>query len=462
MSSSDSPVAKKGTIHRQWIIGFIATITVLTYGLQSGWMSPFIIVLQSENSPSGYSLSNYEISWIASGISVLAIISAVIFSYIADAIGRRYTLIMIAIPQIFGFALKLVSAHPICLFVSQAFCGIAGGGVYCVAPIYIKEISQDSLRGVLGSSGILLQSLGITIMYAMGAYIDYYTVLWIVVWLPILNVVALFKVPESPAFLVKKGQFEEATKVMAWLRGVDIDDKEVERDISLTKTELAMYENLPSVSFKSIFTEKSSRRGLGLSFLMIIMLDLGGNYAILAYASVIIRNAGVTIAPDLQTILFPALMTIGSLASALTVEKFGRKPLIILSVIFTGIPLLILGSAILIQQRGGIMPPWLPVLCIGICLFASGQHMPLPFIVMSEMFSIELRSKVLGLLVTFGWLLCAIQTVIFAAVTEYFGMHTLFFFFAFINFIGVIIFWIKMPETKGKTNAQIDKELEEI
>lgn len=39
---------------------------------------------------------------------------------------------------------------------------------------------------------------------------------------------------------------------MAWLRGVDIDDKEVERDISLTKTELAMYENLPSVSFKSI------------------------------------------------------------------------------------------------------------------------------------------------------------------------------------------------------------------
>lgn len=65
------------------------------------------------------------------------------------------------------------------------------------------------------------------------------------------------------------------------------------------------------------------------------------------------------------------------------------QPLIILSVIFTATPLLVLGSAILIQERGGVMPPWLPVLCIGVCLFASGQHMPLPFIVMSEMFSIE-------------------------------------------------------------------------
>lgn len=67
---------------------------------------------------------------------------------------------------------------------------------------------------------------------------------------------------------------------------------------------------------------------------MIIMLEAGGNYAILAYASVIIRNAGVTVSPDLQTISFPALMALGTLASAFTVEKFGRKVSRVISVDF--------------------------------------------------------------------------------------------------------------------------------
>lgn len=62
-----------------------------------------------------------------------------------------------------------------------------------------------------------------------------------------------------------------------------------------------------------------------MSFLLVIILDSGGNYAILSYASIIIRNAGVTVSPDLQTIAFPALMALGTLTSAFTVDKFGRK-----------------------------------------------------------------------------------------------------------------------------------------
>ncbi|KAI8423631.1 hypothetical protein MSG28_012692 [Choristoneura fumiferana] len=83
-------------------------------------------------------------------------------------------------------------------------------------------------------------------------------------------------------------------------------------------------------------------------------------------------------------------------------------------VLLTGAPLAVLGSMLLVQQQGGTAPPWVPVVCIGICLFASGQNLPLPYVVMSEIFSVQE--------------LC----------------------------------YLKMPETKGKTFAQIDKELEEL
>ncbi|XP_063380403.1 facilitated trehalose transporter Tret1-like [Cydia fagiglandana] len=450
---------KNGSVHKQWIIGFISTTMILTYGLQSGWMSPTISTLQSERSPCGRPLTTNEISLVAGLISMTAITTAVIFGYIADYIGRRKTLILIVIPQILGFALKIVSAHPICLMVAQACCGIAGGGVYCVSPTYVKEIAQDSIRGVLGCSGILLQSLGLVIMYAMGAYMEYYTVLWIVVWLPILNLIALFQIPESPAFLVKTGKVEEATKVMAWLRGVEEDHKEVERDITILQNEMMASENLPAVTWKSILSDKVSRRALGLSFLCMTMLDLGGNYGIVAYASVILKQSGVTFSPELQALSFPILMTLGSLISAVTIEKFGRKPLIMVSAIFTGTPLAVLGAMLLVVKNGGSMPPWIPVACIGVCLYASGQMMSLPFIVMSEMFNVQMRTKVLGLLSTYGWSLAGLQTLLFAPITERFGMYTIFFTFALVNAIGTLICAITMPETKGKTLAEINKEL---
>ncbi|XP_048001419.1 solute carrier family 2, facilitated glucose transporter member 6-like [Leguminivora glycinivorella] len=450
--------SKKASVYKQWTVGFIATTSMLTYGLQSGWVSPAIPTLQSENSPAGYPLSNYEISLIASGISVLATFTAVIYGYISDAIGRRWTLVAIVVPQILCFALKLISAHPICLMVSQACAGVAGGGIFTVSPIYIKEIAQDSLRGVMGSSGMFLGILGQLTMYAMGGYMSYYTVLWIVVWLPILNLIALFKIPESPAFLIKKGKVEEATKVMAWLRGVEETDKEVERDISIAKNEIATYENLPAVSWKTILSNKVSRRALFFSFLALTLLDLGGNYAILVYASVILQDSGVTISPELQALSFPALFALGCLLSIFTVEKFGRKPLMITSAILIGVPLAVLGTLLLIQEKGGSFPSWLTAVCICACLYASGLLYPLPYVVMSEIFSIELRTKVLGVIVTSGWLFCALQALLFTPISEYFGRYTLFFGFACFNFIGAVLCYITMPETKGKTVEQIEKE----
>ncbi|XP_063545533.1 facilitated trehalose transporter Tret1-like [Cydia strobilella] len=450
---------KEGTIYKQWIIGAVATTPFLTYGLQNGWISPVIGLLQSDLSPSGRPLTTNEISVVASGVSMAAIFTAVAFAYLADGIGRRAALMCAVTPQILCFALKLISAHPACLIVAQLCGGVAAGGSFCVAPTYVKEMAQDSIRGTLASSGILLQSMGMLIMYAMAPYLGYYTLLWIVVWLPVLNLVAMFWIPESPAFLVKTGRVEEAIKVMSWLREVDGNHKMLERDISILKNEMMTNENLPAESWKSILSDKSSRRALCISFLVLTLLAVGGDYGIMAYASVILQHAGVTVAPEVQALSFPALMTMGSLLAAVTIEKFGRKPLIMLGAVFTGVPLAIMGTVLVILQGGGHVPPWLPVVSIGVCLFASGQMMSLPFIVVSEIFSVQMRSKVLGLISTYGWLLAGLQTLLFAIITEHLGMQTIFYAFAAINLLGTIVCAIIMPETKGKTLEQINKEL---
>lgn len=72
--------------------------------------------------------------------------------------------------------------------------------------MYVKEISQDNIRGLLGSLMILMQNIGILTMYAMGSYLKYHTVLWIVLGIPVLTMVLMLKAPESPAYLVKVGK----------------------------------------------------------------------------------------------------------------------------------------------------------------------------------------------------------------------------------------------------------------
>lgn len=74
--------------------------------------------------------------------------------------------------------------------------------------MYIKEISQDDMRGILGLTVIMSQNVGIFIIFLMGAYLDYYVVLYILVSIPIISAALMVLAPESPVYLVKIGKIE--------------------------------------------------------------------------------------------------------------------------------------------------------------------------------------------------------------------------------------------------------------
>ena len=65
--------------------------------MECGWISPFSSLLQSSYSPAGYPLSDYQLSWLASTMSVTAMLAAIMYSYIADRFGRKVGVIIIAL-----------------------------------------------------------------------------------------------------------------------------------------------------------------------------------------------------------------------------------------------------------------------------------------------------------------------------------------------------------------------------
>lgn len=104
--------------------------------------------------------------------------------------------------------IKLCPATTTSLIIARISYGISGGGCFNVVPMYVKEISQDNLRGTLGMILVIAQNTGILIIFAMGGYLAYDMVLWMVVGLPFLTMIGMIKAPESPSFLVKIGKNE--------------------------------------------------------------------------------------------------------------------------------------------------------------------------------------------------------------------------------------------------------------
>ncbi|KAM3958171.1 facilitated trehalose transporter Tret1-like [Aphomia sociella] len=449
---------KSGNTYMQWIIAILVNTTLLTYGLQAGWISPMGKELQSNSSlVVEQPVSDEHMTWIASILPITGAVGVPLYTFLADKYGRRMGLLAIAVPQALCWIIKIVTTSVPGLLIARICAGIAAGGCFSLMPMYVKELSQDNIRGLLVSLIGLNQNLGFFIIYAMGVFLDYYTVLWIVVWLPLGLIALLMKLPESPAFLVKLGKYEAAISTVALLRGRECTDKEVINEVEGIKNTDAYFRSLPDVSFVTILKNKVYRKGLLIIMIIIAFQAGNGCFAIITYASKILVVAGVVISPDLQTLSIPAVMILGSLVTIICVERVGRKVLLALTFGITVASFLCLATVMLIGDQGGSVPGWLPVLAIvaAVWSYAAGVA-SVPYVVMSEMFNFQIRAKVLGCIVSYGWLISFFQLVSFTPISNALGTYNTFYCFAGINFLGFLSTLIILPETKGKTVEEIE------
>ncbi|KAL0812145.1 hypothetical protein ABMA28_009523 [Loxostege sticticalis] len=452
--------AKVGHTYVQWFYAVLASTTLLTYGMQAGWVSPMTKVLTSEASPLGGPLSDSDLSWVGSSMPLTATFCVILYAYIADAFGRKFGVIAIAAPQAICWALKLTATNSTMLTIARVFGGIAAGGCFNVVPMYIKEICQDDIRGAVVSMALLMQNFGILAMYAIGSYLDYHTVIWMVAGIPIVTLVVMMFAPESPAFLVKREKFEEAAKTAALLRGLEVDDKVVQHEMDVMQNEEKHYANLPKINFLNIFKNKAWRCGFIYIVVMMTAQAFNGSFTIMTFATTILSGSGVDANPELLALIVPVLMICGSLVSMVCVERFGRKKLLVGTYLLTSAAMICLATTQLLRSLGGSPPSWIPVMAIAAIVwsFAAGVT-PMAYVIMSEMFSFQVRSKLIGIIVTYAWLLCSGQLAIFAPISNAFGMHTLFFMFAAVNLFGAVATLVIIPETKGKSVEEIEKIL---
>lgn len=193
-------------------------------GTGLSWTSPVLDELKSPNST--FYVTKEEGTWIAAYLPIGALFGALPSGLLADKIGRRSTAILICAPYIASWLMiifaKSVGMIYLARFIIGKFSdpkqkrkqfikkkkkiiliGVAVGGSCVVIPLYISEFAETSIRGTLGTFFQLLLTIGIFFVFCAGAVVNWTRLSCMCLAFPIVSLVGLFFLPESPIWLLK-------------------------------------------------------------------------------------------------------------------------------------------------------------------------------------------------------------------------------------------------------------------
>ncbi|MDO6430627.1 sugar porter family MFS transporter [Flavitalea sp. BT771] len=406
----------------------------------------------------------WSLSSFAQGFTVASSLLGTIFGSLVAAApakkyGRKKVLQVIAVFFVIA-AIGCASVSAWALFIFfRIIGGIAVGASSVVAPMYISEISPAKLRGRLAGSFQVNIVLGIMIAFLTNFLLkDLGDSAWrwmfgVMLVPAVLFWILLRSIPESPRWLVINGFADSAMPVMKRLGEPDPQGAIV----AIQKSLHEQVDGTTGQHKEPLFQQRYSKPIL-YAVLLAMFNQLSGINAILYYAPRIFEMAGFDKNDSFrQSVYVGAANLFFTLLAMTVIDKFGRKKLLLIGSIGMTIFLGLTAYAFN-QGAGGSM---VLLYLIGFIAFFAFSQGAVIWVFISEIFPNSVRSQGGSLGSSTHWIMAAIISWTFPVIVEGSkdgGYHS-FVFYSIMMFIQLIFVWRVLPETKGKTLEEIQKQL---
>ncbi|KAL4716527.1 hypothetical protein ACJJTC_015955 [Scirpophaga incertulas] len=441
-----------GNARRQMLTALIATIPTFTYGIQIGWLSPMGPLLKSATSPARTPLHSNDISWMAAALPLAAICGIPFFTYSSDRFGRKICVIAVSVLSCISWIIKLSEVTATSLIIARVVAGLAAAGCFVVVPVYVKEISEDSWRGALGSLTMTMCKLGVIFVYAVGMLLSYTANQSVYLTIAAAHVVAFMFLPESPNHLLKMGKDDSAAKAISWLRSAPEKSKVVSEEMIKLRDEQRRYQAVPKVTLQSIVKDKATFSALRMTLTLMAMQTLSGCFALMNFAADVFTRAGAVWSPNTLALFMGSLQLAGSFFTTMSIERFGRKTPLACSSLIVSVCMATLATCFLV----GSTQAWLmaTAVCASILAYGAGLA-PVPMVIMAEVFNYQMRARMAGASMAFSFFCSSMTVLFYTPVANQFGEYVVFYTFAAVTLYGVIYTVLWVPETKGKSLQEI-------
>ena len=408
----------------KYLIFILGALGGLLYGYDNGVISGALLFIHKD-----IPLNSTTEGIVVSSMLIGAIIGAGSSGPLADKLGRRRLVMLIAIVFIIGALTLAFSTNLALLIIGRLIIGLAVGGSMSTVPVYLSEMAPTEYRGSLGSLNQLMITIGILaaylVNYGFASIEGWRWMLGLAVVPSVILLIGIYFMPESPRWLLENRSEEAARKVMK----ITYDDSEIEKEIKEMREISAIAESTWTV-IKSPWLGRT----LIVGCIFAIFQQFIGINAVIFYSSTIFAKAGLGEAASiLGSVGIGVVNVLVTIIALFVVDRVDRKKLLVMGNIGMIASLIIM--AVLIWTIGIASSAWIIILCLSLFIVFFG--------------------------ISWGPVLWVMLPELFPILSDALSTEWVFLIFAVIGVLAMLFVIKFLPETRGRSLEEIEYDLRE-
>lgn len=441
------------------LVCFVATLGGLLFGYDTAVIAGAIEYLEQF-----FTLSPAMKGWMASSALAGCALGAMLAGVLSDHLGRKKVLVLCAILFVISAVGTALPRTQWEFVIYRALGGVGVGAASMTSPMYIAEISPARIRGRMVSLNQLAIVFGMLAVYFVNYAIarsgdDAWNVATGWRWMfgsetvPALALLALlFTVPESPRWLIKRGRAAEARRVLTRVSGA-----------AWAAAETASIQEALRHERESVWQllQPGMRVALVIGVVLAVLQQITGINVFLYFAPTIfsrIAGANMDVAL-LQTIVVGAVNMAFTILAIWSVDRWGRKPLMMSGYAGMALSLFGLGLAAYLDRA----ELWvLPFILAYIASFAVSVG-PVTWVILSEIFPTKIRGRAMAIATVLLWVANFVISQTFPMLDTNpwllarFHHAFPFLLYGCFSVMALLFLWWWVPETKGRTLEEIER-----
>ena len=451
-----------------YFIGFTAALAGLLFGLDVGVISGALDFIKRDFLADLNPLqADSRAEFIVSALLWGAVAGTLISGFLSSKFGRKKTILVSAVVFIAGSLACAFSPDEHFLMGARFLLGIGVGVASFTAPLYLSEISPQSVRGSMISMYQLMITIGILIAFLSDTWLATYATFGEETgghWRVMLGVIAIpaavmfggvLFLPESPRWLFLNGFHNRAKDVFRYMK---LGESEIAAEIK----EIEESTRVKQSGWQLFARNGNFRRAIALGVGLQVIQQLTGINVIMYYAPRIFELAGFGDKTEQMwgTVVVGITNVLATFIAIAFVDRLGRKPIMYVGFVTMGVAMITVGS---LFNTGIEANPSLGYAAIfALLVFIVGFAMsagPIIWVICSEIYPLSGRDLGVTVSTTTNWVVNAIVGQTFLTLINTIGGGNTFLLYGGMNVLFIIFFILLVPETKGISLEYIERNL---
>lgn len=444
------------------LISIVACFGGLLFGYDTGVINGALRPMSQE-----LGLTAVSEGVVTSSLVFAAAVGAVTCGQICDMIGRRRTILYLALMFFLGTLVVVFAPNVTLLVIGRILLGLAVGGASIVVPVYLSELAPHEIRGSISGrnevaivSGQLAAFVVNAIIGNVWGHIDgIWRVMFAICAIPAVCLfIGMLRMPESPRWLVEHNRRDEALAVLMTIR----TEERARAELGAVEVVAEASTGDQRVGYRKFVFNKWLVRIVLVGMGVAVCQQLTGINSIMYYGQVVLIESGFAANAALIANIAPGVVAVlGGLFALYMMDRVDRRATFITGLSLTTTFHLLIGLCSKFMAEDNPLRAWV-ILALIVGFVASMQTFlnVAVWVWLAEVFPLPMRGVGIGVSQLFGWGMNGVIALVFPSLVAGVGISGVFFIFAIVGVLALIFIATQVPETRGISLEKMEEGVE--